>query len=382
MRRVIVWEAINTQYDVLNYFARGLASGLRALGWSVLEVPLSDPAALRDVWETLEELRPDLVVGFNGVGPIINGVDPVDAAGITQVLWLVDHPVYHLLRIGLRKSAIVGCVDLSHEDYMETVFSGCPTLFLPHGVNTELAEGLEEERSFSIVLAGSYRDPDRIRCEWEQRLPPNLSRLLDDIAQTAVFSDLPLHHHVRNVLRQVLSDDRHAEMARFEAVVLPYVDKYVRNVRRRLVVKALRGRTIHVFGNGDWAMLNDDGGLRLHGAVDFREMARVFRRTKVVVNVLPWFTHGSHERPMLAAYAGAMVLSDRSVWLQHELPQISTFSWEKFDADELATKVAELLSVDRESWEERTSSAREIIQQYHSWAARARLLSEMFCGSR
>jgi len=98
---------------------------------------------------------------------------------------------------------------------------------------------------------------------------------------------------------------------------LPYFDlmnlfdRYIRAVDRRRIVEAIE-RPVHVFGpKSAWK-----GNCIYHEPRPFTEMAALFRQAKIVINSVPMFKRGLHERMLLALASGASVITNRSDYVQ------------------------------------------------------------------
>src|SRR5690606_37253109 len=112
------------------------------------------------------------------------------------------------------------------------------------------------------------------------------------------------------------------ELTRKLFKILPLADKYIRMKRRMdcLGVLAKNGVRIKVFGNG-WDKAPFASGLEIHKAVSFLELLALIGRTKIVLNILPLFSDGSHERVFSAMLNGAVAITDQNRYYETEFKE-------------------------------------------------------------
>ena len=74
---------------------------------------------------------------------------------------------------------------------------------------------------------------------------------------------------------------------------------------------------MQVYGNGweEFADSNTRSKLVINGPIGFQEIQDLMCEAKIVLNVLPAFTDGAHERVFTSMLAGAVCLSDENRYL-------------------------------------------------------------------
>lgn len=94
---------------------------------------------------------------------------------------------------------------------------------------------------------------------------------------------------------------------------------YLRGYYRRKILKELvdAGITVHVVGNG-WENLyeNCPYNLKLLGTVDFEKMGDLMANSKIVLNVMPWFKDGLHDRIPTTMWNGSLCITESSAYIR------------------------------------------------------------------
>ena len=57
------------------------------------------------------------------------------------------------------------------------------------------------------------------------------------------------------------------------------------------------------------------GNTVLEGTAGFEELSGIYRNSKMVLNIMPWFRNGTHDRIPAGMFAGAAVITDHSRYL-------------------------------------------------------------------
>ena len=160
--------------------------------------------------------------------------------------------------------------------------------------------------------------------------------------------------------------------------ILPLADYYVRMKRRMdcIEVLAKAGIRIKVFGNG-WTNSPFANKLEIYRAVNFTELLNLISKTKLVLNIVPSFSEGSHERVFSAMLNGAVALTDCNKYYETEFKEDSNivmYSWNNLD--ELPDKINNLLR-DEERLADIAQAGYKVAMKSHTWTARALAIIEM-----
>ncbi|MDE6926153.1 MAG: glycosyltransferase [Acetatifactor sp.] len=149
--------------------------------------------------------------------------------------------------------------------------------------------------------------------------------------------------------------------------------------RERIVASVARaGIPLELYGDGwekcDWIRLPN---VHYGGRVTPEKILERMEDSKIVLNTLPWFRDGSHERVFNAMLCGAVAVSETSRYLEEVL---APDTWVSFDlSDEsisaLSGEINNLLA-DENRLQQIASAGQELALSSHTWRARARELHE------
>lgn len=160
----------------------------------------------------------------------------------------------------------------------------------------------------------------------------------------------------------------------------PITNNYLRSYTREEAVRFMaqsKGR-IHLFGTG-WDTLDDLGDVVLHGSCTYLETAAIYKRSKIVFNVMPYFKNGAHDRIPTSMLAGAAVLTDESKYYRdicekagHEIMRF----WDLYAPEALPDIVDNMLS-DTAMLYELAQSGLHFARENMTWGKTAKKLVEI-----
>lgn len=315
------------------------------------------------------------------------GVSFFDARDVLFINIVVDHPLYyHKFVPYLPKRYIQISIDREHEAYLERFFPDITRgPFMPLG-GTSLYENGRlpgfDERECDIVFAGNYNPPSLFE-PMIHRHGAEYAEFYYDIIHDLIehpwkSMDTTIIEHMK---RDV--EDLDAEGLKENLPNMSFIDLYVRHYFRGEVVKTLvdNGFRVYCFGAG-WDQLpcrhreNIVNGSVLDSLGCLQQIAR----SRLSLNVMPWFKDGAHDRVFNSMLNGAVCLSDGSRYLDEILEDGRHFvRYDLADLEALPEKVERVLG-DRKLWEYMSGQGYRLAEEEHTWANRARFLhSEILC---
>ena len=323
IRTIVVFKG-SSQYDVLGEFLADISVAFNDLGYRTVLVDFFLPGWPETLHKAVSSGTVVLFFSMNGNGGqdvVLNGVKFEDFATAPMFSFYVDHPCCHINKIDSGLSdAWVSFVDGTHLDFMDTFVvteKPCRQVFIPHGGSRhgkDAACKSISSRSIDILFAGSYSDPDSIRASWQST---NVGVLLDTISESALFeSNKPL----LQVFVEVFAGngiDINIMKDRSTWCFFRAVDSYVRAKRRQIVLESFSDFNIQVYGNG-WETFNAAGSrnhMVVNSPLNYAAIQDKMADAKIVLNILPYFTQGGHERIFSSMLAGAVCLSDENSYL-------------------------------------------------------------------
>ena len=103
--------------------------------------------------------------------------------------------------------------------------------------------------------------------------------------------------------------------------IIRAIDSLRRYHKRCNLIKELanNGISLDIWGSG-WEELSSlkscKDHIRLHGEVNFGEVKYIMSNSKILINDMPPYLEGSHERVFTAMQCGTVVASDKSTYLE------------------------------------------------------------------
>lgn len=382
-KRLVLFQG---ELDTLNLFSNQLKQGFIELGYEIFDFDMRQSArSLGLLHEFMQTGSVTAMIAFNSLFfgmTIPSGENMWEVLGIPCVNILVDHPYwYHNILMRMPATGIVLCIDRNHMNYVNRFYPNIPSNgFLAHG-GTSLCTDHKpvSVRKIEVLYAGS------LYIDYVQR--PDFSVWDFPAKQICDRSIEYLLSHPEETIENViekqlqlagisLSDE---ELRRFISSCV-YIERIVSShYRERIVSSVARaGISLDLYGNGwencDWIGLPN---VHYGGRVTPEKILEMMEDSKIVLNTLPWFKDGSHERVFNAMMCGAVAVSETSRYLEEVLP---SHVWVSFDlsAEGLLTlpqRITELLA-DETRLQEIASAGQELALSAHTWKARAQELHE------
>lgn len=162
------------------------------------------------------------------------------------------------------------------------------------------------------------------------------------------------------------------------------LDGIVRDYVRAEVMKTLAdaGVKVHIYGGGDWDKIDcRQENLVLHGQVSFDETLPLAADAKIVLNVMPWFKAGAHDRIYTAMLNGSVSLTDSSEYLNRTLTDgRDVLMYSLDELEELPDKVKYYLN-HPEKLKEIANQGYLYAKDTQTWQYRARQMAEVMEGN-
>lgn len=325
--KTIVLYNGQSQYNVLRYFIKDLALSFKQLGFDIEIVDLLNSSWAADLERIIKEKDVFFFLSMNAMGVDIKVEETslYDYLNIPLFAFLVDHPMYHINRLNRGvKNFIVSCVDKTHIHFLKTFLNGeYSKVFIPHGASYyHIPASLKsmEERNIDILFAGSFTNPDHFRKQWISQ-GKYIAQLFDTIMERYLYSyGKTLIDIAEDVFNENGIDTEYMNHYQFWQALVN-VDRYIRNKRRLdiiLEISKIDGR-IELYGNGWENVQLPNSSIKLNPSINFDSVQEKIRDSKVVLNILPNFVEGGHERIFTTMLNGAVSLTDSNLFLNYEL---------------------------------------------------------------
>ncbi len=323
----------------------------------------------------------DLIFAFNALAleeekELIAYLLEGGAAYCTQLL---DHPLYHhsrLLEASPRCRVLVP--DANHLAYLKAYYPNIPDVgFLPHGGSASGEWIPYEDRDIQISFLGTYTSSQSFRDRLAGK--NEVLRVLQEelMDQLVGHPRWTMEEAFSHMIKEYQLEESQEDVAN-DLAALREGDGFIRSYVREQVLQAIleAGIPVDVYGDG-WEEFSCRGRelLRIHPPCDYGEAIQVTARSKISLNVMPWFKAGSHERVFNALCCGAIALTDRSEYFQELEDQRGIVMYDLERLDELPDIIRGILSQDGQG-SELALAGYENGGKNHLWAHRAREILE------
>lgn len=382
MKRIDVFMPPLSNYGVLHHFTEKMHQALQRAGIKsrLLEAKRDDPAPFLNA---LFEDEPECTLSFNGLLPDTQGRFFCDMIGIPHVACLVDSP-NSFMPLTTSPSTIITCVDRSSADFFKgSGFSRA--MFLPHGVDRDLAPDPSGKREYEVVMLSSCIDYESIHASWKKKYPAPLCKAMEEAAEGAL-SDLnvPYYQTFVAALSKQIQEQSGIDPETIDFTeILDDIEMYMRGKDRVELVKSIKDAKIDVFGSADEAAgwkkyLGNKRNLVIHDPVPFEQALSIMKDSKIVLNSCPWISYGGHERIFAGLACGALVLTNENAYLDSEFKDGESIAFYQHGRwDKANHRVNEYL----ENSSKRdlvAKKGREIVMARHTWDHRAaQLIKEL-----
>ncbi len=319
-----------------------------AQGTDALIVDVANPE--EKLLPVIDRLDGDtVVITFNNTG---TGYALWKQKGVKLYNILVDHPAYYLDSIS--EQYYMGyhalCVDRAHAAFLADVFSNVSAafLFMPHGGIRP--QNITTSKEIDVLYAGGFRSDDEINFI---PLPfGNSEEFFDHII--SYYSNntyVEAQDAVNSYCKSAHEDYSKEQKAIMTNYVVRSVEMYFSAQRRKELIRALAQNGIHVnlCGTELWKEIADQypDMITYEGMKTPLEVIEYIGRSKVLINDLPYFAEGAHERVFNGMLGKTVVLSNESHYLEERFKdRESILFWNGWDYEEAVRKVREVLQND------------------------------------
>lgn len=311
--------------ETLSFFSERLAETFyteldkRVIVWD-MKNPLESRLRIENIRETA------VLITFNFIGLsgesqfTVEGKDGRETSvwdyyGIKKVCIMVDNPLYYKDQLEIIDECKLYCIDRQHVNFIRRYYPGKKVDFLPLA-GTSLGE-IGTKRDIDVFFAGNYVNiaslEDRINMLDKDNREFCYSMIEDLKTNTGKGMNEVIEEYVRADIPDISREDM--LMVTNKMMV---IDLYIRSYFRRKIICniAENGIKVHIIGK-DWekAGCKKPENLVLLGQRDSLECLRYMKKSKVSVNIMPWFKDGVHDRFFNGMAQGSVVVSDSSRYI-------------------------------------------------------------------
>lgn len=239
--------------------------------------------------------------------------------------YIVDHPLYHhpILKIELDNFNVI-CIDKAHKKYIEEKYPNIKrVMFLPLAGSRAASNVPFDRRQEGILFTGTYYDIEKYNNMINEKTNKDKKAILDLIE--LLESDIALTpERAFDQLQSDFSDGVNLSNSEYAQQLNSYylADIYVRALNRKKVIDAFvnTGRNVIILGN-EWDKYPkaNKTNVRIIPGVDYRESLEIIASCKCLLNILPGFRNGSHDRILTGMINKLTVITDSNHYIDENL---------------------------------------------------------------
>jgi len=312
--RVVLFKGVS-QYGSVNAMVGELAHAFERRGLRPAVVDMTEDALRRDLGPLLEGGQVALFCCVNGIGLPSDGAGFYALSDAPVFAFFVDHPVYHLDRLGAAVPRLA--VSFPTADNVaccrRMVGPVPPACHVAHGA-AAVSETPWKDRDIPMLFSGTCHGgpPEEQRRAWRER---GDAEVLKAIVEA---HDAEPERPLEQVVAEIAGLDEGDDAAL--APVFIAADTYLRDRAKARVVAALAGTGAVVCGE-HWEFLSESvPGVRFKGEQGAEAVKALMRQAKITLNALPPY-YASHERVFQAMAAGSVAASTPSPLWRETFPE-------------------------------------------------------------
>lgn len=372
MKKILIFQLKNVCYNSYTYFENKIGEGLRNAGYDVTYFQIGRDGELADIEQFIGQ-HFDLTVEFNSDLPKIFMEDDthflshMDAPFLDVIL---DHPLYHhdMLKQPL-DNFYVCCMDDNHRRYILENYSHIKQVLTLPMTGEEYQPGISfVKRPIPLLFSGTYTSTSEV---WDaiEVCPPFIGRDIKRLIEMMLAdSTLSMESAVKQFASQTDSLIETNFALHMQAYFL--VDTYLRAYLREKMVTALIDQhyPLALYG-GNWEQMpcKDSSNLTIHPGIAYDRSFELMANAKVVLNVMPLFKTGSHDRVVASMLNHSVSLSDTSLYLKEHFTNKKDIVLYSIDNVDSLLQAADLLLHNQALAEEIAENGYQTASRFHTW---------------
>ena len=230
------------------------------------------------------------------------------------------------------------------------------------------------ERRHRMVLVKTGRAPEEHRRSWSG-WPRRFRAIVEDCAAAALAAGVG---DITDVF--LAAADHHGLALEGRPEVLFFLmnaaDLYLRDLRSTAMVQALLDLPVDVIGRGWDHLKSGSHRARFHPPLDAETLPLLFAETQFLLNTLPNFSYGTHERVLYGFAGRCCVVTNENADMRQRFRDLPTYFAIDTESPELADRLAAIYHGE-ERFDDRTQPALDLVETQFSAEAFMRALIEL-----
>ena len=315
MKKILLFQMNGIAYDSTCFFSSCLGKALENAG---IEVTWFDfrRQTMKDLVALCGQSF-DAVIDYNSKLPgavLDDGTPFLNHIQAPFYNYILDHPVYHHANLSvLLENYHVICIDDDHNKYISKWY---PHIKSVHTLSVGAAKAenavkSEQHRKEGILFPATYLNP-RDYYELITALPDSMQKYTKAVLD-CLLSDT--HCTFEAAAMQVYKEYDTGMTFPVFAQSNFLADVYVRALYRERVLEAAAksGLPVRIFGEKyQESSIGEFSNVTVLPQMSYRDSLSAIAESAFVLNVMPWFKSGIHDRVLNAMYNGAVSITDSS----------------------------------------------------------------------
>lgn len=320
MKIGLFYDAKNICYGTLNFFTSKIEETLAKYG---IQTEIIKEITGLDISVTGHY---DAFVGLNHTLPSIQMPDNsyvMDFFGCPFFNIIVDPPYYHNIALNSHMNNLY-CIflDEGHVDYCSQYYPPCKSVEMGYLLGPIGNEVPYRERKIDVLFTGGLYNFESIKDRYIEELENNeLRKLFLYLIECGIrYPEKTMSECVKRWFGHYGCEINNDDFNLIMGSIGQNAEYYLRGYYREKIVKALirEGITVHVAGGG-WEKFAAEedykDNLVLMGTLDMQQTGDITSNSKILINVMPWFKDGIHDRVLTAMHNGTVCVTDSSSYI-------------------------------------------------------------------
>lgn len=350
MGRFLLIRSKGTSYESFYTFTDCLYHALRRCGADVDVFDESKSANIR----IFTGKSYDAVIDFNSSLPdkrLDDGTPLLSALDGPFINYILDHPLYFHDQLSQKVSQHVICIDRKHVEYLKRFYPELKSVSfapLPMMPSDESNIKSIKDRRIDILFTGTYTSPEYIQRKLSGMNPDARRDVFEILSYMQADTDLTIEDAMMRFLEtrsKKIPDKMFRQFMHYYHIADTAAAAWARDMVVRTILNA--GIRLSVCGHGWNSLKRYDNtvydNLEIIPEVSYHRSVDMAYDAKILLNVMPWFKDGIHDRILTAAGHGAVILSDETPVL-NELLGDSYMGFGLNRLEDLSDKIRKILS--------------------------------------
>ena len=385
-KRILVLKGFS-RYNVLRLAADEMIDAFLYLGYDVTEADIADGDYV-NTFRTAFEQQYDLIFSFQALYLDLRLKDNASSfmASLNTPVFahIVDHPIYHSLRLAPSQGDTIhlGCIDHNHYQYIRKYYPHIKNVYyLTHGGFTPITDIPYEDRYFEVYFPSSYSKPETsiIKMEALPAVYCNLAKQLTDqmLKNPLLTLQVALDQYFERINFECSSE----EFTEIMNLMSP-VDQYIRSYTRDQLLRSILDHGIHITVSGDgWEEFIPDEHHNLsilsNEGLDIRDTLSIMGNSKMVLNHIPTLQNGMHERIFSTMRCGSISITNNYPIVSEEfVNHKNILLYEQCDLQSLAESIIYYLN-NTDKAKALAEEGRKTADAAHTWYHNAKKILEI-----